>query len=556
MFGVEKPSKKNDVNKKNIENKNTKSKKIGKNKKIGKKSVTYLGTLNERKYQKYLDFLIKQEKEMNVKDKEERDDRKDKKIIEIITKIINKKNKVHSSYNNLTKEEKKEVEKNFNIKNVTIQRIIKDECTKDFQNELIKEHHIKSFYINRKTAVVLCYDDGCYYDIGERILKNEYIRFIGSNVNDDNLSGVLAKTSEINDFVKTTISVSEIEQEDFVQKDGLINFNNCCYDIEKSKDIVHSYKYNFRYKLPYNFNSKALCPNIDKIINELFKGDNKKEQTLYECISTSLMSGYKNKVIIMGMGPPNTGKTTLLNIISKLLGERNIQHLSMSQLTDDMFSAIELSNKIASLSDELSPFSGKSLSLMKSITGNGVINVRGLHSSYQKLKNEATIWQFGNYEDLILTEKDESSFFRRVVLLLFENEFSKERNNEVIGITDELLDIEFSGMANKVIEGYKRLNKNDDFTCCKKDSYKKCKIIANKDNPSMLTFISSHVYKTIDNGDECKEMYEKYVDFLEDNYFDEEIPTQIAFNKVLKKWFDTKYGKISGVHVWDNLKCN
>lgn len=488
-----------------------------------KDEFVFLRTLNERKYQKYLNFEAKENNE----------------------KLL-----IHDE---LSKELQKEKIDEFNKKSIIYQRMIKDSCMKDFQNELIEKHHIKSFYINRKTAVVLCYENGYYDNTGERILKNEFVRFIGSNKNNDNLSGVLAKTTEINDFIKTTISVSEIEQEDFIQEENLINFNNCCYNIKSSEPIQHSYKYNFRYKLPYNFDAKATCPNIDNIINQLFKNNESKEKTLYECISTSLMIGYKNKLIVMGMGPPNTGKTTLLNIISMFLGEKNIQHLSMSQLTDDMFSAIELSNKIASLSDEISPFSGKALNLMKSITGNGIINVRGLHSSYQKLKNEATIWQFGNYEDLILTTKDESSFFRRVVLLLFENEFSKERNNEVIGITDELDTNEFSGMANKVIEGYKRLIKNDDFTCCKKDSYKKCKIIANKDNPSLLTFISSYVNETVDAGDECKLIYDRYIEYLEENYFDEETVSQITFNKTLKKWFNTDYRKSKGTHVWYNL---
>ena len=523
-------------NSKEDNSKKDKSQKNGNN-------VVFLKTLNERKHQKYLKFLIK-EKDSLIKDYNKN---------EIILKIIEIVEAKELRFNDLSERDKKHIKDNLNKTGATIQKVIKEQCVKDFQNELIEHHFIKSFYINTKTAVVLCYEDGCYYNTGERILKNEFIRFIGSNTKDDNLSGVLAKTTEVNDFIKTTISVSEMEQEDFIQKEGLINFDNCCYDIENSKKIEHSPDYNFRYKLPFKYDSEATCPNIDKIINEIFKGNVKEEQTLYECISTSLMLGYKNKLIVMGMGPPNTGKTTLLNIISKLLGERNIQHLSMSQLTDDMFAAIELSNKIASLSDELSPFSGKSLTLMKSITGNGIINVRGLHSSYQKLKNEATIWQFGNYEDLILTTKDEASFFRRVVLLLFENEFSKERNNEVIGITDELNDSEYSGMANKVIEGYKRLEKNDDFTCCKKDSYKKCKIIANKDNPSMLTFISNYVNKTIDLGDECKTIYDNYVEFLEDNYFGEDVPSQITFNKVLKKWFNTNYGKHGGVHIWDNL---
>ena len=524
-------------------------------------NIVYLKTLNERKYQKYLNFLIKEYKDLNEENKKDENYKKGSKIKQIIKKVIEinetiKINKIfekYLDYNGLFDDEKKIVEKSFHVEQQTYQKMIKDDCTKDFQNEIIEQYYMKSFYINKKNAVVLCYENGCYYDIGERILKNEYIRFIGSDTGNDNLSGILAKTTEINDFIKTTVSVSEIEQEDFNQQEHIINFNNCCYDIKSSKPTQHSPEYNFRYKLPFDFDVNAKCPGIDKIIDEIFEHNINKEKTLYECISTSLMKGYKNKLIVMGMGPPNTGKTTLFNIISEFLGERNIQHLSMSQLTDDMFAAIELSNKIASLSDELSPFSGKSLNLMKSISGNGIINVRGLHSSYQKLRNEATIWQFGNYEDLILTSKDETAFFKRVVLLLFENEFSQDRNNEIIGILDGLDENEYSGMANKVIEGYKRLEKNNEFTCCRKNSYEKCQVIADKQyNPSILAFTDNHVKKTIDVGDECEFIYNKYVEYYKENYIEEPI-SQILFNKTLRTWFDTNNKVSNSKRIWNNL---
>lgn len=70
---------------------------------------------------------------------------------------------------------------------------------------------------------------------------------------------------------------------------------------------------------------------------------------------------------------------------------------------------------------------------------------------------------------------------------------------------------------------------------------------------NLLTFVNNNIRQTIDLGDTCKSLYDKYVVFSSIYFFDEEIVSQIIFNKILKSLFNTDYIKTNGKHIWDNL---
>ena len=70
---------------------------------------------------------------------------------------------------------------------------------------------------------------------------------------------------------------------------------------------------------------------------------------------------------------------------------------------------------------------------------------------------------------------------------------------------------------------------------------------------NFLTFVNNNIRQTIDLGDSCKFLYDKYVMFSSIYFFDEEIVSQIIFNKILKSLFDTNYIKSNGSHIWNDL---
>jgi len=70
---------------------------------------------------------------------------------------------------------------------------------------------------------------------------------------------------------------------------------------------------------------------------------------------------------------------------------------------------------------------------------------------------------------------------------------------------------------------------------------------------NILTFINNNVRQTIDLGDKCKFLYKKYIEFSTMYFFEEEIITQIVFNKILKELFNTNHRKSHNICIWNDL---
>jgi len=68
-----------------------------------------------------------------------------------------------------------------------------------------------------------------------------------------------------------------------------------------------------------------------------------------------------------------------------------------------------------------------------------------------------------------------------------------------------------------------------------------------------LTFINNYIKETIDIGDECGFVYNKYVEYSSIYFFGERIVTLIIFNKILKELFNTDNRKTKGLTIWNNL---
>jgi len=68
-----------------------------------------------------------------------------------------------------------------------------------------------------------------------------------------------------------------------------------------------------------------------------------------------------------------------------------------------------------------------------------------------------------------------------------------------------------------------------------------------------LTFINNYIKETIDIGDECGFVYNKYFEYSSIYFFGERIVTLIIFNKILRALFNTGNRSSGHVRVWNNL---
>ena len=156
----------------------------------------------------------------------------------------------------------------------------------------------------------------------------------------------------------------------------------------------------------------------------------------------------------------NSGKTTLINLISDFLGSRNVSSISPIDF-DYKFAFADILNVLAIISDE---FPGGTLSknvmgYLKKLSGGASFNIY--------VKHEKDIVNYLNRGKMILTSnsfisltkeqiKDEPAFVGRWNIIDFPNTFPRDGKFLKLLESDE----EFSGLLNNILKGIGRLSEN------------------------------------------------------------------------------------------------
>ena len=111
--------------------------------------------------------------------------------------------------------------------------------------------------------------------------------------------------------------------------------------------IPHSPAYGFTFKLPYNYDKSATCPEWLKFLNFALKGE-------YQDESISLLRAYFLMILlrIKGhdrfvevVGKPRTGKSTIANVATALVGSPNTYPTDIEDLEKGRFSPAEFVEK-------------------------------------------------------------------------------------------------------------------------------------------------------------------------------------------------------------------
>lgn len=121
-------------------------------------------------------------------------------------------------------------------------------------------------------------------------------------------------------------------------------------------------------QLPVLFDPEADCPKIKAAIAGIIPKD-----TLlfaYQIIGLlcTVDTGWQRAFMLVGGG--GNGKSTILNLIIRLIGENNITSLSLHDLANNRFAAAQLYGKLVNIHADLSPQRLESVSMFKSIVGN------------------------------------------------------------------------------------------------------------------------------------------------------------------------------------------
>ena len=218
-------------------------------------------------------------------------------------------------------------------------------------------------------------------------------------------------------------------------------------------------EYNSRYQLDLNYNPEAQC---ERFINELILPmlhDKEAIEIIQLYFGQCLLRENISQTFMILSGPASVGKSVLVNIIEKILGEENVVEFHPECLSNP-FEMVSYSGKslLTAKDVENDVLSANKINAIKKMTGNDLLSCEQKHhNSRIQTRGCFNIIITGN-ADLTLNYGSSRDAFKRRMLWI--DCVIPEKFNRIKNFDDVLLNEEKEGILAWAIKGAKKLLSN------------------------------------------------------------------------------------------------
>ena len=176
-----------------------------------------------------------------------------------------------------------------------------------------------------------------------------------------------------------------------------------------------------------NFNPKAKCPNFDKFIKEVYGGDGELISWVQRAFGYSLTGSVQEQVLFNCYGTGANGKSTLLETISKILGDYSTNadfEMFLSNQKSDvrvMEAVGELKGIRLALASEVDASKRFNESLVKRLTGGDTLRGAKLQIGAFQFEPQHKLWFLCNH--IPFARDGSHGFWRRIKVIPFAQQF-------------------------------------------------------------------------------------------------------------------------------------
>jgi putative DNA primase/helicase len=247
-----------------------------------------------------------------------------------------------------------------------------------------------------------------------------------------------------------------VEHDAFDRDPFLLNLRNGIYDLRNHQFVAHRKELLISRLVPLTYIPDAQCPKWLAFLERIFRSrEDKNEiiQFLQRFLGYCLTGSTDEQVLLLLYGAGENGKSVLLNVLNKLLGDyaANAAATTFTTVRSEavrndlarldgvrVVTAIE-ANKNAVIDE----------SLIKQITGGDIITARFLFKEEFEYRPQfKLLWAFNHKPHI----RDAThSIWRRIILLPFEEKINP--SERILGLDDILVSEEGPGILAWMIQG-------------------------------------------------------------------------------------------------------
>lgn len=253
---------------------------------------------------------------------------------------------------------------------------------------------------------------------------------------------------------------------------------------------------------------------VDHYIDHLTGGNRDYRDLLLEILGHTFIVDPEVKRLLakffIFVGDGGNGKGTLLTIIRKILGRKNVSGMSISELADERYQP-SFKGMLANLGDDIQDqaINDKDMKTLKNISTCDYVSSRELYKGAESLYFTGSLIFTSNH--ILKSWEKGESYKRRVLWLPMYTKVEKKDPKFITNLTTEHA---LKYWIRLIVEGYKRLYQNGDFT--QSEIVQRFNDQYHRENNPAWDYILDMTEQDFD-GLPIKEVYDSYQQWCEDN---------------------------------------
>ena len=348
---------------------------------------------------------------------------------------------------------------------------------------------------------LLLYDDGYYRDGA--------VGYLHARIEDAHEHlGLTAKQTFAQETVRSVVRRSLKPRSSF-NPPGFINLENGTYELATGELHPHSPARRFTWQLSIKFDPSATCPTFLRFLTEVLPSEKARReiQKLFGyCIG---VPDHPYQCAHLFVGEGNNGKSTILSVLTSVLGKENVAAETLTSLTENRFAPANLWGKLANVFADLPSNPLRYSSVFKALTGGDKVRAEAKFGKTFYFVNGAKLVFSAN--ELPEVNDRTRAFWRRWQLIRFEQDFTGREDRALLG---KLL-AELPGILSWALAGVPMLEQDRGFLT--EFGADDLKSEWRRRSDTLAWFVSEQVIVDSTERTPKDEFYEAYADFCAAN---------------------------------------
>ena len=287
-----------------------------------------------------------------------------------------------------------------------------------------------------------------------------------------------------------------------------INFQNAFYDPVSGELVPHDPEYRAINQIPMEYHPGEQVSGVEVERWLRFITPNPEDrQMLLEYCGYCLTRDTRQQKFLILVGSGGSGKSTLIRLLETILGEDNLSHVSLKELSQ-RFASYGLMGKLCNSCADLETGALEDVSTLKKLLGEDGIRAEQKGRDAISFKSYARMIFSTNELPLVLSERS-NGFFRRVLILTMDNRPATARADFLDVLQGEVgyfLSLCVSALVRMYADG--KIHESP-------ASIEAVKSLRN-DSDSVQAFLSANIDKSEEGRIKKKDLYTGYEQFCRD----------------------------------------